>query len=150
MIAEKFEVMAKLGILNSRMKDFYDIWMLSRQYDFEGVSLAEAIRQTFAQRGTTLVQMKEIFSGEFIDEKQVQWNAFRKRIGLEYLPASFADVVQQVQVFLSPAVEAHNRCFYFLIDSDKIFVTRMFRENFYRSVTPFISMVYSLSMILTR
>ncbi len=48
MIAEKFEVMAKLGILNSRMKDFYDIWMLSRQYDFEGTSLAEAIRQTFA------------------------------------------------------------------------------------------------------
>jgi len=59
MIAEKFEVMAKLGILNSRMKDFYDIWMLSRQYDFEGTSLAEAIRQTFAQWGTTLVQMKE-------------------------------------------------------------------------------------------
>jgi len=106
MIAEKFEVMAKLGILNSRMKDFYDIWMLSRQYDFEGASLAEAIRQTFAQRGTTLVQIKEIFSGEFIEEKQVQWNAFRKRIGLEYLPSSFADVVQQVQVFLSPAVEA--------------------------------------------
>ncbi|MGB7510440.1 MAG: hypothetical protein WBP54_04020 [Pelodictyon phaeoclathratiforme] len=36
----------------------------------------------------------------------MQWNAFRKRIGLEYLPVSFADVVQQVQVFLSPAVEA--------------------------------------------
>jgi hypothetical protein len=106
MIAEKFEVMVKLGILNSRMKDFYDIWMLSRQYDFEGASLAEAIRQTFAQRGTTLVQMKEIFSGEFIEEKQVQWNAFRTRIGLEYLPVSFADVVQQVQVFLSPTVEA--------------------------------------------
>lgn len=106
MIAEKFEVMAKLGILNSRMKDFYDIWMLSRQYDFEGASLAEAIRQTFAQRGTTLVQMKEIFSREFIEENQVQWNAFRKRIGLEYLLVSFADVVQQVQVFLSPTVEA--------------------------------------------
>ena len=66
----------------------------------------EAIRQTFSQRGTTLVQMKEIFSGDFIEEKQVQWNAFRKRIGLEYLPVSFADVVQQVQVFLSPTVEA--------------------------------------------
>ena len=42
-----------------------------------------------------------------------------------------------------------NRCFYFLIDSDKNFVTRMLRENFYRPVTPFISMAYSRSMIFT-
>jgi|GEM_PF-2629019 len=61
MIAEKFEVMARLGILNSRLKDFYDIWMLSRQYNFEGGRLAEAIRQTFEQRGTILVEPQEIF-----------------------------------------------------------------------------------------
>jgi hypothetical protein len=43
----------------------------------------------------------------------------------------------------------HNRCFYFLIDSDKNFVTRMLRENFNRPVTLFISMVYSLNVIFT-
>ena len=42
-----------------------------------------------------------------------------------------------------------NRCFYFLINSDKIFVTRMLRENFYRPVTLFISMAYSLNVIFT-
>ncbi|MBW2593251.1 MAG: nucleotidyl transferase AbiEii/AbiGii toxin family protein [Deltaproteobacteria bacterium] len=41
-IAEKFEAMVKLGMLNSRMKDFYDIWLLSRQFDFDGAKLAAA------------------------------------------------------------------------------------------------------------
>jgi predicted nucleotidyltransferase component of viral defense system len=105
MIAEKFEVMAKLGILNSRMKDFYDIWMLSRQYNFECSRLAEAIKQTFEQRGTKLVQPQKIFSRKFIGEKQVQWTAFRKRIGLEFLPEDFNQVVQQLELFLSPVVK---------------------------------------------
>ncbi len=51
-IAEKFEAMVKLRELNSRMKDFYDIWLLSRQFDFAGERLAEAIRLTFNRRGT--------------------------------------------------------------------------------------------------
>lgn len=106
MIAEKFEVMAKLRILNSRMKDFYDIWMLSRQYNFDGRRLAEAIKQTFEQRGTKLVQPQEIFSRKFIEEKQVQWTAFRKRIGLEFLPEDFNQVVQHLELFLSPVVKA--------------------------------------------
>jgi predicted nucleotidyltransferase component of viral defense system len=55
-IAEKFEAMVKLGELNSRMKDFYDIWLLSRQFNFAGNSLAEAIRLTFERRGTVVVK----------------------------------------------------------------------------------------------
>ena len=46
--------MVKLGVLNSRMKDFYDIWLLSRQFDFDGAKLAMAIQLTFEQRGTKL------------------------------------------------------------------------------------------------
>jgi len=68
MIAEKFEVMAKLWMLNSRMKDFYDIWMLSRHYNYEGSKLAEAIKQTFEQRGTILVETQKIFSRKFVEE----------------------------------------------------------------------------------
>jgi len=41
-IAEKFEAIIKLGVLNSRMKDFYDIWLLARQFDFEGEKLSKA------------------------------------------------------------------------------------------------------------
>jgi len=53
-IAEKFEAMVKLGIVNSRMKDFYDIWVLSRQFDFDGHVLAMAIRKTFENRRTDI------------------------------------------------------------------------------------------------
>ena len=55
-ISEKLEAMIKLGMLNSRMKDFYDIWLLSRLFDFEGPKLVQAIQQTFEQRGTVLPQ----------------------------------------------------------------------------------------------
>ncbi len=39
--------MVKFGILNSRMKDFFDIWLMSRQFNFDGATLAEAISKTF-------------------------------------------------------------------------------------------------------
>ncbi len=89
-IAEKFEAMVKLGELNSRMKDFYDIWLLSRQFDFEGATLAEAIRLTFDHRGTALPGVIAAFSQAFIDAKQVQWLAFHKRLGQEHVPALFS------------------------------------------------------------
>ncbi len=53
-IPEEFEAMVNLGLLNSRMKDFYDIWLLSRQFDFNGPELAEAISLTFARRDAAL------------------------------------------------------------------------------------------------
>ena len=49
-IAEKFQAMVKLGVLSSRMKDFCDIWVLSRTFDFKGEILAEAIVKTFENR----------------------------------------------------------------------------------------------------
>jgi len=105
-IAEKFEAMVKLGILNSRMKDFCDIWMLSRQYDFQGDNLCEAMRQTLKQRGTELLLPLAVFSSDFVTAKQVQWKAFRKRFPHEYVPDMFDEVVRQLQVFLAPVVEA--------------------------------------------
>lgn len=52
--AEKFDAVVKLGALNSRMKDFFDIWLLLRQFDFEGQRLAAAIETTFFTRGTDI------------------------------------------------------------------------------------------------
>ncbi|NOY86870.1 MAG: nucleotidyl transferase AbiEii/AbiGii toxin family protein [Deltaproteobacteria bacterium] len=54
MIAEKLETMVRLGIANSRMKDFYDVWLLSLLFEFDGRTLCEAIRNTFRQRSTPL------------------------------------------------------------------------------------------------
>lgn len=88
------------------MKDFYDIWLLSRQFDFDGADLAEAIRMTFERRGTTLPHEIEAFTGLFISAKQTQWAAFWKRLGQKHFPASFGEIVAQVDRFLSPIVTA--------------------------------------------
>ncbi len=108
-IAEKFEAMVKLGMLNSRMKDFHDIWLLSRQFDFDGAELAEAINLTFEQRGTAMPTEIEAFTDLFISAKQAQWAAFRKRLGYDGTPDSFKDIVAQVGRFLSPIVAAHTK-----------------------------------------
>ena len=105
-IAEKFEAMVKLGELNTRMKDFYDIWLLSRQFDFEGATLAESVRLTFARRGTAMPEDIVALTNEFADAKQVQWSAFCKRLQGSHVPASFAEVVTAVKLFLGPVVSA--------------------------------------------
>lgn len=105
-IAEKFEVMVKLDILNSRMKDFYDIWLLSRQFDFDGAKLTEAIRLTFQRRGTPIPQRVEAFEQSFIAAKQVQWSAFHKRLQQDYAPEAFIDVVSVVKDFLTPPISS--------------------------------------------
>jgi len=105
-ISEKFEAMVKLGVLNSRMKDFYDIWLLSRQFDFDGVKLTEAIRLTFEQRGTKLPLEVEAFAEPFIEAKQTQWAAFCKRLQQNQVPTSFGEIVISVDRFLSPIVSA--------------------------------------------
>jgi hypothetical protein len=79
-IAEKFEAMVKLGELNSRMKDFYDIWLLARQFSFESRTLQTAIKRTFENRGTQIPQNIKAFSIEFTSTKQNQWKSFRKRL----------------------------------------------------------------------
>lgn len=101
-IAEKFEAMVKLGMLNSRMKDFYDIWLLSRQFSFDGPRLTDAIRLTFERRGTRLPVEIDAFTELFIEAKQTQWAAFRKRLGQEHVPVSFKEIVASVDSFLSP------------------------------------------------
>jgi hypothetical protein len=103
-IAEKFEAMVALGELNSRMKDFYDIWLLSRQFDFDGQNLATAVAQTFANRNTAFPDEVSAFSSRFVTAKQVQWQAFRNRLKQDHIPEAFADVVQAIATFLQPIV----------------------------------------------
>ena len=57
--------MVKLGELNSRMKDFFDIWLLSSRYEFDAVQLATAIRATFSRRRTTMESEPIAFSRDF-------------------------------------------------------------------------------------
>lgn len=105
-IAEKFHAMIKLGELNSRMKDFYDIWLLSRQFDFSETVLIHALLQTFQQRFTELPKEIGLFTPEFIDAKQTLWSAFRKRLQQDSVPAQFSDIVEAIDTYLGPIVAA--------------------------------------------
>jgi len=107
-VAEKFEAMVKLGLANSRMKDFYDIWVLSRQFDFDGAKLASAIEKTFAHRGTTVTPQPTAFSKAFATDptKVMQWQAFLRKSRLNDAPVELAEVVGAVAAFLISPAEA--------------------------------------------
>ncbi len=107
-IAEKFEAMIKLGELNSRMKDFYDIWVLSRQFDFEGAALSEAVRQTFANRQTAIMANPVAWTSAFVSNaaKQTQWAGFMRKSRLVNAPATLLEVVEHVRDFLQPLAQA--------------------------------------------
>ena len=105
-IAEKFHAMVKLSILNSRMKDFYDIWMLSRTFDFRGEMLAEAVEKTFENRNTPIPIKPTVFNPSFVNDqtKKIQWQGFIRKVKLAEAPESFEDVVAAVKAFLEPVV----------------------------------------------
>jgi hypothetical protein len=107
-IAEKYQIMVYLGQINSRMKDFYDIWSLATHFSFEGPTLAQAISETFESRGTPLSLHPDALSDAFAQnsEKQVQWEAFRGRMHMEDIPATLQGVVVVIAAFLKPLTEA--------------------------------------------
>ena len=87
-VAEKLEAMAALGIANSRMKDFFDLWILSRYTEFDGDTLRRAILETFVRRKTTLpADVPFGLSDDFARDtrKQMQWQAFLGKNRLEAL-----------------------------------------------------------------
>ena len=108
-IAEKLEAMASLGFLTSRYKDFYDIFLLSRFFRFNGTTLQAAIRETFRNRGT---HMRDIvaFENQFISDSlhKRRWTAFAKKKNTT-LDTSLEEVIGQIKNFLIPVLEALQR-----------------------------------------
>lgn len=105
-IAEKFQAMVALGMTNSRMKDFYDLWTLSRTFAFEGQALCEALQATFSRRKTALpIDMPDTLTAAFATHVNAAWRAF---VGKTSQPATnFAGEVQPALVaFLLPAARA--------------------------------------------
>ena len=84
----------------------YDLWLLSQQFDFDGVKLAEAIRLTLDHRGTAISDSILPFTEEFARDKQVQWVALCRRLGRERTPTEFVSVVAAIREFLAPLVAA--------------------------------------------
>jgi predicted nucleotidyltransferase component of viral defense system len=106
-VAEKFEASLDLAELNSRMKDFFDIWMLSYAYSFRGSALQDAVQATCQRRGTPLSSRALIFSEGFSDrsEKRAQWTTFLRKARLSGNMADFSMIMAGIGVFLRPVVE---------------------------------------------
>jgi hypothetical protein len=105
-IAEKFHAMVQMGELNSRMKDYHDIWQLANSFNFKGAILSKAIAYTFEKRQTSFEKDIPALNNEFASSKQVQWQAFRKKLGPSEIPSSFVDVAEYIRVFLEPIHQA--------------------------------------------
>ncbi|MDJ0657103.1 MAG: nucleotidyl transferase AbiEii/AbiGii toxin family protein [Xanthomonadales bacterium] len=104
-VAEKVEAMIHLGSLNSRMKDFYDVWRLSQQFEFDPVILSEAIRLTLKNRKTKLTRCNELTADLLEnDSSEKQWSAFLSKSAVTG-PESFRGVLEQIAIFLDPLFE---------------------------------------------
>ena len=84
-IAEKFESIIRLGFANTRMKDFYDIWLLIQQFDFDRKELHGIIHQVLKNSGTSIEIPPIAFLETFYDNpiKKEKWNAFLRGISHE-------------------------------------------------------------------
>ena len=100
-IAEKFESIIRLGFANTRMKDFYDIWLLIQQFDFDHKELHGIIHQVLKNRGTSPEIPPIAFLETFYDNpiKKDKWNAFLKDISHE--PVSLEKVAGDLSKFFA-------------------------------------------------
>lgn len=106
-VAEKFEAIVSLGIANTRMKDFFDLWVLAKHSELDGATLRRAIVTTFERRGTQLPAdipfgLTDDFTHD--DQKQKQWRAFLQKNALEPMPLH--EVVLVIRQFLMPLLDA--------------------------------------------
>lgn len=109
-VAEKTQAMVELGLLNSRLKDYFDVCHLARTQAFDGGLLQTAMKMTFDRRDTPIPQDRvEAMGAEFVEDsmKQAQWVAFQRSRGLE--PEELNSVVGSVRQFVEPVVLAIGR-----------------------------------------
>lgn len=115
MIAEKLQAMVKLDILNSRMKDIYDIWVLSKRFEFKGVLLQKSITNTFKRRETKVTESVAVFSKRFFqnDEKSKQWQGFIRKLKLSDVPRDLGNIAKEIKSFIQPVLTsiAYNKEF---------------------------------------
>lgn len=108
-VAEKFDAMILLGLRNSRMKDYYDLWTLAQRFPFDAALLASALDATLNRRGRELPpQMPSGLHDEFAANptKQAQWKAFLRRTIPDQADLDLGEVVSAIRSFLAPVLES--------------------------------------------
>ena len=104
-VAEKLEAIVSLGVANSRMKDFYDLWIIAQTFAFESAILGDAVRRFAGRRRTSLSDQPPAgLSDTFARDKDVQWRAFLARDRLEAAPPALTDVAEDLRAFLLPVL----------------------------------------------
>lgn len=100
-IAEKLDAILSLMEFSSRMKDYYDIYYLANKFDFDGTTLTEALKKTFANRNHnfTIEQFRQMIEFDSDDAMQKKWKAFAKKINAK--TDAFEVVLKTIKVFLS-------------------------------------------------
>jgi predicted nucleotidyltransferase component of viral defense system len=107
-VAEKLEALTVLGLLNSRMKDYYDLALLSRIFQFEGQVLTDAIRATFRHRGTPVEPEPIGLTDTFYSEpaRAAQWRAFLRRSRFSEAGAGLNTLAEEIRRFAVPPLSA--------------------------------------------
>lgn len=108
-IAEKLHAMVELGIRNTRMKDFYDIWFMATTWDFTLKPLNQAIHSSFQRRGLKVpVSLPFALTPDFINDigKRQQWTGFLNRLSPQDKAPSLVEVEALLRVFLAPCFTA--------------------------------------------
>jgi predicted nucleotidyltransferase component of viral defense system len=108
-VAEKYQAMVMLGIANSRMKDFFDVWTLAREFAFSGPVLCAAIQATFARRQTALPKQPPLaLTTEFTEDRQklIQWRAFVSKSKLDGEGIALPEIADSLRAFLMPPTMA--------------------------------------------
>lgn len=104
-IAEKLEAMVSIGNANSRVKDFYDIWMFARTLPFDYGKVSAAVRNTFSTRGTAIpVAAPEVMTTSFTESTTARerWSGFLRRTQISKVPEAFSDIVELIAAFAMP------------------------------------------------
>lgn len=106
-IAEKLQALVQLRMLNSRMKDYYDLWLLSRDSELDIATLRKAIQRTFRNRSTAIEATPVGLSNDFCNDpgKQAQWRAFLKRSNLTETPSSLSEIGEDLRKFFGPILQ---------------------------------------------
>lgn len=108
MIAEKLDAVVKLGLANSRMKDFYDIWTIVNQFQIKPEKIAPVIRKVFKNRKTIVREIPKAFSEIFYSTSKTRerWDSFLQGIGHDSIPLE--KVIFEIRDFFLPILIENN------------------------------------------
>lgn len=107
-VAEKFHAMVRHAELNSRMKDYYDLWLISETFEFASKDLQRAIETTFSKRDTEIPHERPLsMTVDFAHASQTRWINFLDKMNLENNQVTnFVNVVEQIWGFLQTPLQA--------------------------------------------